>query len=152
MTINPGDSTEVFYNWDMTNNSVPIPTGNYEVTGFYACSNPTPVSVNFEYSEVDAVDETCKYSNLNLSNYPNPFNPETTIEMNIPVAGKTKLIIYNSRGQLVKTLVDNVLDEGTSYVTWNGTDSKGNPISSGIYVYKLDTGNQTATRKMILLK
>jgi fibronectin type 3 domain-containing protein len=87
-----------------------------------------------------------------ISNYPNPFNPETTIEMNLAAAGQAKLNIYNTRGQLVKTLVNDVLEAGKNYATWNGTDSNDNPVTSGIYFYQLETGNQTTTRKMVMLK
>ncbi|MCF7920009.1 MAG: T9SS type A sorting domain-containing protein [Candidatus Cloacimonetes bacterium] len=87
-----------------------------------------------------------------ISNFPNPFNPETTIEMNIPVAGQATLKIYNTRGQLVKNLLDDVRPAGLSSVTWNGTDNSGTPVTSGIYFYQLETGNQTTTRKMIMLK
>jgi hypothetical protein len=87
-----------------------------------------------------------------ISNYPNPFNPETTIEMNIPVAGQAKLNIYNTRGQLVKTLVNDVLDAGLYNISWNGSDNNGAAVTSGIYFYQLETGNQTTTHKMIMLK
>jgi len=87
-----------------------------------------------------------------ISNYPNPFNPVTTIEMNLVVAGQANLNIFNTKGQLVKTLVDDVLDAGMNYATWNGTDNNDTPVTSGIYFYQLETGNQTTTRKMIMLK
>ena len=87
-----------------------------------------------------------------VSNYPNPFNPETTIAMNIPSDGYASLKVYNIKGQLVNTLINGFMTAGTNYVTWNGTDDKSNPVTSGIYFYKLETENQTVTSKMIMLK
>jgi flagellar hook capping protein FlgD len=91
-------------------------------------------------------------ANATISNYPNPFNPVTTIEMNLAVAGQANLNIFNTKGQLVKTLVNDVLDAGVNYATWNGTDNNDTPVTSGIYFYQLETGSQTTTRKMIMLK
>jgi bacillopeptidase F (M6 metalloprotease family) len=91
-------------------------------------------------------------ANATISNYPNPFNPVTTIEMNLVVAGQANLNIFNTKGQLVKTLVNDVLEAGVNYATWNGTDNNDTPVTSGIYFYQLETGSQTTTRKMIMLK
>ncbi len=87
-----------------------------------------------------------------ISNYPNPFNPETTIAMNIPADGYASLKIYNVKGQLVTTLVDDFVEAGINNITWKGTDDNNNPVTSGIYFYKLETGNQSVTSKMIMLK
>jgi Secretion system C-terminal sorting domain/Immune inhibitor A-like, MAM domain len=91
-------------------------------------------------------------ANAAVSNYPNPFNPETTIAMNIPADGYASLKVYNVKGQLVNTLVDGFMTAGENFVTWNGTDDNSNPVTSGIYFYKLETGSQTVTSKMIMLK
>ncbi|MDO9577160.1 MAG: carboxypeptidase regulatory-like domain-containing protein [Candidatus Cloacimonadales bacterium] len=94
-------------------------------------------------------------------NYPNPFNPSTTISFNLSNEQneQIELIIYNLKGQKVKTLdcinrVDaNARDSrATVSVTWNGEDDSGKPVSSGIYFYKLKAGDFQATRKMLLLK
>ena len=85
--------------------------------------------------------------------YPNPFNPTTNIELNI---GKTpenvKLHVYNIRGQLVKTLVNNEVMSGTKNITWDGTDNNNSPVSTGVYFSNLNVGNKTSTKKMVLLK
>ena len=80
-------------------------------------------------------------------NYPNPFNPTTSIQFELPVAGNTSLKIYNSLGQLVQTLVDNQLSEGRYNYSFNASQ-----LSSGVYFYRLQFGNQSITNKMILLK
>ena len=91
-------------------------------------------------------------NNFNLSNYPNPFNPTTTISFSIPEESKVNLTIYNIKGQKVKTLVKELLPAGEHSIIWNGKDSNGNRVGSGIYFYKLKAGDYTSTKKMILLK
>ncbi len=89
---------------------------------------------------------------LTMSNFPNPFNPSTTISLSMPNTGKSKIGIYNIKGQLVKTLVNDVIESGLSQYTWNGLDNQDKPVTSGIYFYKLESDGQVLTRKMLLLK
>jgi len=89
-------------------------------------------------------------------NYPNPFNPSTTISYDIPdskVEGvRVELKVYNLRGQLVKSLVDEVKQPGQFVVQWNGRNEDGEVTASGVYFYRIKAGDFTATRKMVLLK
>lgn len=92
-------------------------------------------------------------------NFPNPFNPSTTISFSLTTENTetTELIIYNLKGQKVKEFnvtLSGVEREGnTNYsITWNGNDDSDNPVSSGIYFYKLRAGKYTSTKKMILMK
>jgi hypothetical protein len=87
-------------------------------------------------------------------NYPNPFNPEKTIDFEIQKTEKVKLVIYNTLGKEVKTLLDNELQAGKYSTTWNGKDDTNNKVSSGIYFYQLTFGNnkQSITKKLIFLK
>jgi len=85
-------------------------------------------------------------------NYPNPFNPSTTISFDIDKNEHTVLSIYNVRGQLVTTLLDKDMPPGSHSVVWNGTDDSGNAVSSGIYFYRLVSGDFCVTQKMILMK
>ena len=85
-------------------------------------------------------------------NYPNPFNPITQIQFGIPKAGNVTLRIYNSIGQLVKTLVDGNMSKGIHLVTWDATDNSGNKLSSGVYFYRITSGTFTQVNKMMLLK
>ncbi|MCK4312373.1 MAG: T9SS type A sorting domain-containing protein, partial [Candidatus Cloacimonetes bacterium] len=80
-------------------------------------------------------------------NYPNPFNPKTIISYSLPKASNVKIMIYNIKGQLVETLVDAQKPAGSHTVDWNVED-----MSSGIYFYKLKSGNYNETKKMLLLK
>ncbi len=89
---------------------------------------------------------------LSMVNYPNPFNPTTMIEMNIPSAGMTSLEIYNCRGQKVKTLVNTNLGSGIHKVVFEGKNDQGNVLSSGVYFSVLKSCGQTTKRKMLLIK
>jgi len=86
-------------------------------------------------------------------NYPNPFNPETTIDYSLKEPGNISLEIYNIRGQKVNTLINEFKDVGYHSVIWNGRDSNDNQVSSGIYFYKLNVNGKTeAVKKCLLLK
>jgi hypothetical protein len=80
-------------------------------------------------------------------NYPNPFNPTTTIRFSVAAAAQTSLKVYDMGGRLVNTLVNGLYDAGNHQVTW---DASGLP--SGLYVYRLTVGDQTASGKMMFLK
>lgn len=84
--------------------------------------------------------------------YPNPFNPETTISFNIPKPGKVNLSIYNIKGQLVKTLLDEETSAGTHSLVWNGKDERGKSVATGIYFSKIKTDTDIQTKKMLLMK
>jgi len=87
-----------------------------------------------------------------LGNYPNPFNPTTTIAYRIPEAQSVELVIYNQLGQYVTTIVDKSLNAGEYSVVWNGLDAKGRPVSSGLYFYRLLAGSEQLVGKMTYLK
>ena len=89
---------------------------------------------------------------IDISSFPNPFNPTTTINYSLEENSRVSLNIYNIKGQRVKTLVNDQLSAGEHSVVWDGTDSNGNQISSGIYFYRLEAGDFQKVRKMILLK
>ena len=85
-------------------------------------------------------------------NYPNPFNPTTTIVYDVHEPLHVSLVIYNTLGQAIKTLVNTLQFAGQYSVEWDGTDHYGAQVSSGIYLYKLEVGGKTASRKMVLIK
>ena len=85
-------------------------------------------------------------------NYPNPFNPETTIKYALPQTSDVKLVIYNSIGQVVRTLVAERQSIGRYAFTWDATNDRGQAVSSGIYLYRLQAGEFARVRKMLLLK
>jgi hypothetical protein len=92
------------------------------------------------------------FANSLAQNYPNPFNPSTTIKYSIQERAHVSLKIYNVAGQLVKTLVNGEMKPGAYAAQWHGRSDAGNPVSSGVYFYKLVTKDFTATKKMILIK
>ncbi|MDP8202585.1 MAG: FlgD immunoglobulin-like domain containing protein [Candidatus Tenebribacter burtonii] len=103
-------------------------------------------------AETDSEDDIISIDPFQLSNHPNPFNPETTISFSIPTDSAINLIVYNIKGQLIKSLVNEIKPIGEHTVIWDGRDDNGKPVSSGIYFYKLKTNNIEKTRKMILMK
>jgi len=96
--------------------------------------------------------------NISLSNYPNPFNPITNIKFSLKADSEVSLNIYNTRGQRVKTLIEDDIQAGYHSVVWNGTDESGKNVSSGVYFSRFDTvdrndnGKYTSIKKIILLK
>jgi hypothetical protein len=83
---------------------------------------------------------------------PNPFNPLTTISFELAEAVEVKLVVYDLRGQMVTTLLDQSLPAGPHRVTWNGRNGRGREVASGEYFYRLTAGTFTAKRKMTLLR
>ncbi|MDO9576690.1 MAG: T9SS type A sorting domain-containing protein [Candidatus Cloacimonadales bacterium] len=138
----------------------------------YLCSYEGPgsdgwaVVLNVELPGVEVTDNEIVTKISNISNYPNPFNPSTIIEFSIEQNGQNEqveLIIYNLKGQKVKTLdalecgnhvTTNARDSRSTFsVVWNGDNDNRNPVTSGIYFYKLKVGNKTkAVKKCLLLK
>lgn len=85
-------------------------------------------------------------------NYPNPFNPSTTIKFDLPRPGHVTLEVYNLLGQRVTTLVDGNLEAGYHQVRWDGTNHQGGVVASGVYFYKIQADGFARSRKMVLLK
>ncbi len=85
-------------------------------------------------------------------NFPNPFNPSTAINFALPSPARIKLEIFNILGRSVRTLLDNEYPAGYHDIIWDGNDSQGNPVASGIYLYRLSSGETNLVRKMVLLK
>jgi len=137
-----------------------FPIENYEVFNMYTgeFENGIIISGSQEYSlimlgeEVEQEEDLPTIAKL-YSNYPNPFNPTTTISFSVTQNSDfVNLEIFNVKGQKVKTLFSGNAEEGNHTVTWNGDDENDDPVSSGIYFYKLKTGEQELSRKMLLLK
>ena len=91
------------------------------------------------------------YASLD-QNFPNPFNGETRIQYRLKESGRVVLEIRNSRGQLVRTLIDQWTSAGNHQLTWDGRNSSGQVVASGVYFYRLVTENAVITRKMLLIK
>jgi parallel beta-helix repeat protein len=84
--------------------------------------------------------------------YPNPFNPTTTVRYGLKDAGSVRINVYNSRGQLVRSLVNDAKAAGTYSAVWNGLDNSGRPVSSGLYFIRMEARNLVQTKKALLMK
>jgi flagellar hook assembly protein FlgD len=82
-----------------------------------------------------------------MQNFPNPFNPSTNIRIDIPKASQVTVKIYDVRGNLVQTLINSELQAGSYSIDWNASE-----YSSGIYFYRLNAGDYSAVKKMVLMK
>ncbi len=121
-------------------------------------NNPNPDNCRLEYAAIDfstlesEVNQISSANVLDAVNYPNPFNPVTTIKYNVAVNANVTVEVYNLRGQKVITLVNSTQKPGEHSVVWDGTDDNGKTVGSGIYLYKIKNGKYTSTKKMILMK
>ena len=107
----------------------------------------------FEWQPVGIFDDPVyKDVKLTACNYPNPFNPSTTIEYSLPESGEVEVCIYNIKGQKVKQLVKECQEPGTHTILWNGTDNNNSSVGSGVYFYKIKTEKSSLINKMIMLK
>lgn len=147
----------------------------------YAAEGGAPQIINFKITGVDLEDNESGYSNtvaitviprpdykigsissdgtgsnlppmLLAHNYPNPFNPSTTIQFGLTDSSPVELSVYNLSGQKISILFKGNLDAGYHEANWNGKDQQGKPVSSGIYIYQLKAGDQRIVKKMMLIK
>jgi hypothetical protein len=86
------------------------------------------------------------------SGYPNPFRRATTLEYGLPRDERMRVTIYDARGRHVRTLVDNLETAGFRRISWDGTNSSGRPVASGVYFVRLVAGDQSLTRKVLFMK
>ena len=106
------------------------------------------INQEYETEETPELPQTYSLS----SNYPNPFNPETTISFSLPQASDVSLNVYNVKGQLVKTLINEQKELGNHSVIWAGKDNNDRKVASGVYFYRINAGEFTDMKKMILIK
>ncbi len=149
--------------FDLINPNHPILTGKNTTAGRYAHMN---ISENYMFAVQDKIRsfdcqnalsiEDCltpePESMMTINNYPNPFNTSVKVNFHIPLSGKTSLEIFNIKGQLVQTLVNESKSKGDYCTLWNGRDQHNVGVASGIYFAKLKRGNQELVKKLILLK
>jgi hypothetical protein len=123
----------------------------YHVTTLYPYGESEPS--NKASVTVSEVDETLiTRVNALSNNYPNPFNPTTTIYFEIAIASSVKIDVFNAKGQHITTLTDHYYETGRHYIVWDGKDALDNDMPSGVYIYQMNTGSFVETKKMILLK
>jgi hypothetical protein len=153
--INPGASFIRTRNYSIRNGAL----GDYTVTmsvtgGGFALGSDAEV-----YSKTSVMASKTGMSNQDVpeeptldGNYPNPFNPSTTIRYTLDQSGHVSLKIYDVLGQEIRTLVDGYQDPGDKAVVWNGNDNAGKPVSSGVYMYRIQTDDLIKTARMVLSK
>ncbi|MCK4654823.1 MAG: T9SS type A sorting domain-containing protein, partial [Candidatus Cloacimonetes bacterium] len=141
---------------EITFNATILEIGNYEEEIMIYSNDPdTPevvVPVSLNVLSTGIIDNIYPLITKLEGNYPNPFNPETVIKYQISNDYKIKLHIFNIKGQLVKTLINEIKEKGYHTAVWDGSDDNSKPVSSGIYLYKLQVGKSTFIKKMLLLK
>jgi Secretion system C-terminal sorting domain len=136
-----GDGIPVDLRIDNDNNTLEFGFNSFpDAPIIIGIPNPNPTGVTLANSEIPN-----KYSLT--QNYPNPFNPTTNISYSLPESGFTKLAIYNSIGEMIKTLVRESQSPGSYSVSFEASN-----LPSGLYIYKLNSGKFSQTQKMMLLK
>jgi flagellar hook assembly protein FlgD len=85
-------------------------------------------------------------------NYPNPFNPITSLRYDLPNDGLVNITVYDMMGRAVITLVNGSQTAGFKSIQWNSTNDRNEPVSAGLYLYTIQAGEFSQTRKMVLLK
>ena len=107
----------------------------------------------FDELNVSIVDEVTECPQLFLKNYPNPFNPITTFSFFLQDNNNVQFVIFNIKGQKIRTIIDSDLNKGKHDIEWNGMNDNGNYVTSGVYFYKLSIkGKKSIVKKCLLLK
>jgi hypothetical protein len=125
-----------------------ISSSNFIVSYIYYDNNNTLVNSGSQDFDIKAIPLAYALH----ENYPNPFNPSTTLRFDLPNLSNATLIIYNMLGQKVKTFNMQNTPAGYHAVKWNATNDYGDPVGAGVYLYQLHTKDFVKTRKMVLLK
>ena len=160
--ININDNGEEIWNQTYSygdacvGNSIQLINDGYIIAGSYRPIGSEFMScllMRLNSEEVNLCENLIQYEDLKLDNFPNPFNPTTTIEFSIQNNSRIELSIFNIKGQKIKTLTQNEFPKDQHSFIWNGVDESNNPVSSGIYYYLLKVNDQTEeVKKCLLLK
>ena len=136
------------YSWNLSTEDMVIQNGYlYTANGLYGLNI-------LDLNQVMEAEDSIQLPPItfNLKNYPNPFNPETTISFELSKPGKVVLNIYNLKGELVKKLINKQMSNGKHSIVWDGKDNNGKICSSGVYCYKIESNGRVETKKMLLMK
>jgi len=126
-----------------------LQTGEFETKSIFSSRQEYSV---MRFGDEEELEENTPLIPQLYGNYPNPFNPNTTISFSLPEEQKMELSIYNIKGQKVKQLINGQFTAGQHSMVWDGKDTNGKSVSTGIYFYRLKAGNKELSRKMLLLK
>lgn len=152
-SLEPQDSLQVGVHF------VPVKSGVFMDTIFLTSTDPvngTAEIILFGTGE-DTTTISTRTDNIPLSfqlkqNYPNPFNSNTQIYFGLTYASPVEIIVYNIRGNHIRTMVQNTLEAGFHSVFWNGRNDAGQTVSSGFYFYRIHAGLYSETRKMVMIR
>jgi len=124
-------------------------TDGVDTTG----ASPDSLTIQWDISDMLSIDDALMPLSFALhQNYPNPFNPTTTLQYDLPEDAKVKIMIYDLMGREIKTLVNNQQTAGFKSILWDATNNLGQPVSAGMYLYRISAGDFHSVKKMILLK
>jgi hypothetical protein len=143
-----------FYDADYIN--TPMHTGSFSVRGlishFQSTAQITPRMLT-DFNPVSNTDEVQSPAQVALiGNFPNPFNPQTTIQFQMQTPAPAAIEIFNQKGQVVKNFDIQQAQQGMNSLVWNGLDNNGSAVSSGVYFFRLKSGSYSSTKKMVLMK
>ncbi|MFO7895932.1 MAG: FlgD immunoglobulin-like domain containing protein, partial [Candidatus Cloacimonadales bacterium] len=143
-----GNTTETTYMLEELTNGEEYTAG---VVAIFESGDSEMTEITFTYSGTFSEGDLVLTTALN-GNYPNPFNPTTTISFSLAETANVDLKVYNAKGQVVKTLVAGEMNADNHTVVWNGDDNNGKSVSSGVYFYRMSTKGFSSTHKMMLIK
>lgn len=144
-----GSSDRAIYTWDLPTPATP----DAVAWGAFLHDSRNTGMLPFAKRNAVPINPVILPARIEISqNYPNPFNGETSIEIHLPAPAKVKVGVYNILGQQVANLADRYLLAGVHRFDWNGRDSRGEEVASGVYFFMLSDGNTTLTRKSLYLK
>ncbi len=149
-SVLPGQVSSIFLTLDGTS----LPEDQYSALLLIETNSGHTIQIPVELliSVLSAAGELPPQTVGLLGNYPNPFNPSTTLSFTLPREMKASLDIYSTRGMLVRHLLDGRLDPGIHHVVWNGLDNHGHQVPSGVYFCRLKTPEKAVTEKLVLAK
>lgn len=150
--IPAGNSMDINFTFDAAN----FHDGDYSAVAYLTTNDPANPEIELpiilHVGNVATDDDVIPVRTTLFDNYPNPFNPTTNISYSLNVGSDVELVVYNVRGQKVKTLQLGYQQPGVYEEIWNGVDDNNQPVASGIYYYRMSSNEYQKTKKMILLK
>ncbi len=146
--VNDEVQTEVDSTFTYSVNS----TGNIEIKGMIYDGTDSDSTVWTIISTSDIADGMIPIKTELHQNYPNPFNPSTTINYDLKKEGQVQILVYNTNGALVRSLLDKKQVAGYHSISWNGKDNFGKSVSSGLYIYKMKAGGFNKVLRAMMVK
>jgi len=147
---NPSGELEPFDHFNLNSKYVNLAFYSQNDEDYFLCTQLECIST-YNYSIETSTEGELPKPEFILSNYPNPFNPNTKIEFSIQTDSKVALSIYNIKGQKIRSLLNDQITAGKHSIVWNGEDASGKKVGSGLYLYKLRVNDKTESVKKCLL-